>query len=104
MTLQNDAKFEEKPICCFKNDKNLVNFDLSTQNFHFDWSFLTSKSTEELSFMTLKSHVKFEEKPRLVVWKMTGIWQIFTFTFKIGSFMGSLRQKMHELKIYGGVV
>ena len=54
--------------------------------------------------MTLKSHVKFEEKLRLVVWKMTGIWQIFTFTFKIGSFMGSLRQKMHELKIYGGVV
>ena len=26
-----DAKFEEKPICCFKNDKNLVNFDPSTQ-------------------------------------------------------------------------
>ena len=31
MTLKGDAKFEEKPICCFKNDKNLVNFDLSTQ-------------------------------------------------------------------------
>ena len=28
---ENDAKFEEKPIC-FKNDKNLVNFDPSTQN------------------------------------------------------------------------
>ena len=27
MTLKRDAKFEEK----FKNDKNLVNFDLSTQ-------------------------------------------------------------------------
>ena len=22
MTLKSDAKFEEKPICCFKNDKN----------------------------------------------------------------------------------
>ena len=25
------AKFEEKLISCFKNDKNLVNFDLSTK-------------------------------------------------------------------------
>ena len=31
MTLKIDAKFEEKLICCFKNDKNLVNFDPSTQ-------------------------------------------------------------------------
>ena len=31
MTLRSDAKFEEKLICCFKNDKNLVNFDPSTQ-------------------------------------------------------------------------
>ena len=33
MTLKSDAKFEEKPICCFKNDKNLVNFDPSTQKY-----------------------------------------------------------------------
>ena len=26
-------KFEGKLICCFKNDKNLVNFDPSTQKF-----------------------------------------------------------------------
>ena len=41
MTLKSDAKFEEKLIC--ENDKNLVNFDLSTrnsQNFHFDWFLL----------------------------------------------------------------
>ena len=25
--------FEGKLICCFKNDKNLVNFDPSTQKF-----------------------------------------------------------------------
>ena len=31
MTLKIDAKFEEKMICCFKIDKNLVKFDLSTQ-------------------------------------------------------------------------
>ena len=34
MTLKSDAKFEKKKtICCFKNDKNLVNFDPSTQKF-----------------------------------------------------------------------
>ena len=27
------AKFKEKPIFCFKNDKNLVNFDTSTKMF-----------------------------------------------------------------------
>ena len=32
MTLKIDAKFEKKLICCFKNDKNLVKFDPSTQN------------------------------------------------------------------------
>ena len=31
MTLKINEKFEEKLICCFKNDKNLVKFDLSTQ-------------------------------------------------------------------------
>ena len=30
MTLKIDAKFEEKLIFCFKNDKNLVKFDLNT--------------------------------------------------------------------------
>ena len=31
MTLKSDAKFEEKLTSCLKNDKNLVNFDPSTQ-------------------------------------------------------------------------
>ena len=31
MTLKIDPKFEEKLICCVKNDKNLVKFDLNTQ-------------------------------------------------------------------------
>ena len=30
MTLKIDAKFEEKLIYCFKNEKNLVSFNLST--------------------------------------------------------------------------
>ena len=43
MTLKKDAKIFKKLICCFKNDKNLVNFDLSSwnsQNFDFDWFLL----------------------------------------------------------------
>ena len=31
MTLKIDTKFEEKLICCFKNDRNLVKFDPNTQ-------------------------------------------------------------------------
>ena len=31
MTLKSDAKFEEKPIRCFKIDKILANFDPTTQ-------------------------------------------------------------------------
>ena len=31
MMPKNGAKLEEKLIFCFKNDKNLVNFDLSTK-------------------------------------------------------------------------
>ena len=31
MILKIDAKREQKTICCFKIDKNLVNFDLGTQ-------------------------------------------------------------------------
>ena len=31
MILKSDVKFEEKLICCFRNYKNLVNFDSSIQ-------------------------------------------------------------------------
>ena len=30
MTMKSDVKFEEKLTCCFKSDKNLVDFDPST--------------------------------------------------------------------------
>ena len=71
MILKFDAKFEEKLICCFKNEKNLVNFDPNTQvskictvtrPFCAKYITFDQKSTEELSLMTLNSHAKFEEK------------------------------------------
>ena len=71
MILKSDAKVEEKPICCFKNEKSFVNFDPSTQvskictvicPFCVKYITFDQKSTEELSLMALKSHAKFEEK------------------------------------------
>ena len=71
MILKSDAKFEEKPICCFKNNKNLVNFDLSIQvskictvtcPFYEKYITFDQKKYKELPLITLKSHAKFEEK------------------------------------------
>ena len=54
MRLKSDAKFEEKLILGSKNDmRNLVNFNTSSGII---------KKTEELSLMTLKNDVNFEEK------------------------------------------
>ena len=60
----------EKLICCFKNDKNLVKFVPNTRNsqkfalfsspYSAKYLKVDLKSTEELSFMTLKSDSKFE--------------------------------------------
>ena len=73
MTLKSDAKFEEKLTLGLKNDmRNLVNFNVSSgksENFHFNVLLLSiaykvsaKKSTEELSFITLKRDPNIEEK------------------------------------------
>ena len=92
MTLKNDAKFEEKIIYCFKNNKNLLNFDLSTrnsQNFHFDWFFLCKvynvwpKNVQRNDLSWDWRVMQNLKKNWLVVWKITWrIWQIFTWTLK----------------------
>ena len=33
MILKSYAKFEEKLICCFENDNNVLNFDPGIRNF-----------------------------------------------------------------------
>ena len=85
MTLKFDAKFEEKLICCFKNDRILVNFDLST------WSrkkckkictFIGSYCAKYLMFdlkkyrwVTFHDTEEWWKKNWLAVWKMIwGIW------------------------------
>ena len=93
MTMK-DAKCEEKLSCHFRIDiRNLTNFDLSTwksQKFHFNVLLLSKvyivwakKSTEELSFMTLKSDAKFEEKITFVLEITWGTWEIFTRDLKV---------------------
>ena len=73
MTMKNDIKIKEELTCRFKIDmRNVTNFDPSTRKskkFVFylapcDQSIycLSDKSTEELSFMTLKCYANFEEK------------------------------------------
>ena len=68
MTLKSDAKFEEKLICCFRNDKKLVNFNPSTRksrknalgssvidSFCAKYVMFELKSTKDLPFTTLKN-------------------------------------------------
>ena len=73
MTMKNDTKIEEELTCRFKIDmRNFRNFDPSTRKskkFVFQLApcgqslyCLSYKSTEELTFMTLKSYANFEEK------------------------------------------
>ena len=118
MTLKIDAKFVEKLICCFKNDRNLVNFHPSTQSLkylYFHW-FLLCKIFNVWPRKAQRSYLSWHwrvmqnlKKNWLVVWKMTwGIWQIFTRALesvKIGTLMGFFcpKYKMYELKIYRGV-
>ena len=58
MTLKSDTKFEEKLICCFKNDKNLGSGSFCSK-------YITFNLTGELSYMTLTSDGKFEGKTDL---------------------------------------
>ena len=75
MILKSDAKFEEKPICCFKNDKNLVNFDPSTQfskicsvicPFHAKYITFDQKKDKGVIFNDTEESGK--------IWRNTGLW------------------------------
>ena len=103
MTPKIYAKFEEKLICCFKNDRNLANFDLSTRslkNLHCYW-FLLCKIFNVWPKKVQRSYLSWHwrvmqnlKKNWLVVWKMT--WKIFTRALesvKIGTLMGSFNPK-----------
>ena len=83
---------------------------------YFDWS-LSSKVYDVWPKKVQRSYLSWPwrvvqnlKKNWIVIWKMTwGIWQIFIRTresVKISTFMESFcpKQKIHELKIYRGVM
>ena len=75
MTLKIDAKFEEKLICCFKNDRNLVNFDLSTRslkNLHFHW-FLLCKVFHVWP-KKYRGVIFHDTEGWCEIWRNTGLW------------------------------
>ena len=119
MTLNIDAKFEEKLIFCFKMTRiwwNLTWALASLQNLHFHLLLLCKvfnvwPKNIQRSYLSWHWRVMQNLKKNwLVVWKMTwGIWQIFTRaleSLKIGILMGSFNPKLkkYELKIHRGVI
>ena len=80
------CKSELQLICCFKNDKDLVNFDSRTQKSQRFVLLLDPFDLKKLQRSYLLWHwrvIQYLKKNKLVVWKMTlRIWQIFTRAFK----------------------
>ena len=73
--MNSDAKFEEKLIYCFKNGKNLVNFDLNThnsRNFHFDW-FLLCKVCNVWP-KKYRGVVFHDNEEWCKIWRKTDLW------------------------------
>ena len=115
MTMKNDTKIEEELTCRFKIDmRNFTNFDPSTQKSKMapcDQSIycLSYKSTEELSFTTLKRYASFEEKLTYGLKKELRNLANFTRALqsvKIGTLIGSFcpKQKRYDLNVYRGVM
>ena len=63
MTMKKNAKGEEKLICCFKSDRNLVNFDLSAPRY-ITFELLTNRGimAQRIYVMAMKNDAKFEEE------------------------------------------
>ena len=114
MTLESDAKFEEKLALGFKNDMtNLVNFNVSSgksENLHFDVLLLSiayKVSAKKVQKSYLSWHWKVIQtlnKNSFFVWEKTWeIWWILTRAvenLKMWTLMGYFCQKyaMFELK------
>ena len=61
MTLKSDAKFEEKPICCFKNGKNLI------------WAFFRAKyiTFDQKKYRRVIFH---DTEESCKIWRKTDWW------------------------------
>ena len=76
MTLKSDAKFEEKLICCFTNDKNLVKLDPSTQKSQKFCNFICSCCGKYLMFGLEKYRgvIFHDTKEWCKIWRKTDLW------------------------------
>ena len=107
MTLKIDATFEEKLICSFKNDKNLVKFDPNKQKSQkFAISlFLLSKIFNVWPKKAQRSYLSWHWRV-MQNWKKTDLW--FGKWQKYGKFSPeqlkvskfNQRRKSRSLKIY----
>ena len=70
-----DAKFEEKPICCFKNDKNLVNYDPSTQ-FSKICTVICPSCAKYITFDQKKYRgvIVNDTEESCKIWRKTDLW------------------------------
>ena len=75
MILKIDANFEEKPICCFKNDKNSMKFDPSNQKTpRFPlWLFPLCK-VYNLSPKKVQSSYLHDTEKSCKIWRKTGFF------------------------------
>ena len=105
-----DAKFKGQLTCGLKNDiRNLESLHFDVLLFSIAYKVSTKKSIKELSLLTLKKDLNFEENC-LFVWKMTSeiLWTLTwaVESLKICTLMDYFCRKyvMFELKRYRGVV
>ena len=72
---KNDAKFEEKSICYFKNNKNLVNFDSSTQ-FSKICTVICPFCEKYITFDQKKSRevIFNHSEESCKIWRKTDLW------------------------------
>ena len=81
MSLKSDQKFEEKLVCCFRNDKNLVNSDLSTLEVSKICTLIDSYCAKYLMFYLneYKGVIFHDTEEWCKIWRKTdlrfGKWQ-----------------------------
>ena len=74
MTLKIDAKFEEKLICCFKTDKNLVNFYPSTQKSQKFTLWLAPCMNVMFDLKKYRGVIFHDTREWCKIWRKTDLW------------------------------
>ena len=73
MIPKSGTKFEEKLIFCFKNDKNLVNFDPSTKKSKIFALWLVPLGTT-FELKKLQRSIFHDTEESFKIWRKTDLW------------------------------